>query len=102
MAFCEFGRNANLNDSEGWDHGNNQNVYIFGGTQYFNHVGIVGETELGPAEGGNNRLYLRPKANSYTFEPYAVAATIYKMYGITNPELLTQGYSAIDGGLFKA
>lgn len=100
MAFCEFGRNANLNDSEGWDHGNNQNVYIFGGARYFNALGIVGTTELGPVE-SNNRLYLRPTANSYTFEPYAVAATIYKMYGITNPELLTQGYGAIDAGLFK-
>jgi hypothetical protein len=100
IAFCEFGRNANLNDSEGWDHGNNQNVYIFGGGQYLNHLGIVGETELSPTE-SNNRLYLRPTASSYTFEPYAVAASIYKMYGITNPELLTQGYSAIDAGLFK-
>ena len=100
IAFCEFGRNANLNDSGGWDHGNNQNVYIFGGTQYLNHLGVVGETELSPTE-SNNRLYLRPTASSYTFEPYAVAASIYKMYGITNPEVLTQGYSAIDSGLFK-
>ncbi|CAA6822519.1 MAG: Unknown protein [uncultured Sulfurovum sp.] len=100
IVFSEFGRNVNLNDSEGWDHGNNQNVFIFGGQQYFNHVGIVGETQLEPIQ-DNNRLYTQPKDDSYTFEPYAVAATIYKMYGVTNPEVLTKGYGAIDGGLFK-
>jgi len=100
IVFAEFGRNVNLNDSQGWDHGNNQNVYIFGGKQYFNQLGVVGETELKPTE-SNNRLYTQPTASSYTFEPYAVAATIYKMYGITNPEVLTEGYGAIDAGLFK-
>ena len=100
IVFGDFGRNVNLNDSQGWDHGNNQNVYIFGGKDYFNHVGIVGETQLKPTE-SNNRLYTQPTASSYTFEPYAVAATIYKMYGVTNPEVLTQGYGAIDAGLFK-
>ncbi|HHD75302.1 MAG TPA: DUF1501 domain-containing protein [Campylobacterales bacterium] len=100
VVFSEFGRNVNLNDSEGWDHGNNQNVFIFGGKEYFNHVGIVGETELQPTQ-SNNRLYTQPKADAYTFEPYAVAATIYKMYGVTNPEVLTKGYGAIDAGLFK-
>ncbi|MDH5694266.1 MAG: DUF1501 domain-containing protein, partial [Gammaproteobacteria bacterium] len=29
--FGEFGRNVNLNESLGWDHGNNQNLYTFGG-----------------------------------------------------------------------
>ncbi|MCK5336472.1 MAG: hypothetical protein KAQ67_09920, partial [Gammaproteobacteria bacterium] len=29
--FTDFGRNANLNNSQGWDHGNNQNFYTFGG-----------------------------------------------------------------------
>ena len=100
IVFAEFGRNVNLNDSEGWDHGNNQNVYIFGGKDYFNHVGIVGETELDITD-SNNRIYTQPTASSYTFEPYAVAATIYKMYGVTNPEVLTQGYGPIEAGLFK-
>lgn len=100
IVFAEFGRNVNLNDSEGWDHGNNQNVYIFGGKRYFNHVGVIGETEIKPTE-ANHRLYLRPTESSYWFEPYSVAATIYKMYGVTNPELLTGGYGAIDAGLFK-
>lgn len=30
----DFGRNANLNNSKGWDHGNNQNFYTFGGRPY--------------------------------------------------------------------
>jgi hypothetical protein len=101
IVFSEFGRNVNLNDSEGWDHGNNQNIFIFGGKKYLNHVGIVGETELLPRQ-SNNRLYTQPKADSYTFEPYSVAATIYKMYGVTNPEVLTKGYGAIEAGLFKS
>jgi len=100
IVFAEFGRNANLNDSQGWDHGNNQNVFIFGGKKYFNHLGIVGETELEPIQ-DNNRLYTKPKDDTYTFEPYAVAATIYKMYGVKNPEVLTNGYGAIEAGLFK-
>lgn len=32
--FTDFGRNANLNTSKGWDHGNNQNFYTFGGRPY--------------------------------------------------------------------
>ncbi|CAA6805908.1 MAG: Unknown protein [uncultured Sulfurovum sp.] len=100
VVFTEFGRNANLNDSEGWDHGNTNNVFIFGGKRYLNSLGIVGETELQPTQ-QNNRLYTQPTASSYTFEPYAVAASIYKMYGVTNPEVLTKGYGAIDAGLFK-
>jgi len=95
MVFAEFGRNVNLNDSFGWDHGDNQNLYIFGGKRYFNNVGIVGETILQPT-GSNNRLYTFPKTGTYWFEPYSIGATIYKMYGITNPEVLTAGYGAID------
>ena len=30
----DFGRNANLNNSKGWDHGNNQNFYTFGGRPF--------------------------------------------------------------------
>ncbi len=46
MVFSEFGRNVNLNSANGWDHGNLQNVYIFGGTNYFSHQGVVGETRI--------------------------------------------------------
>jgi len=94
MVFGEFGRNVNLNASKGWDHGNLQNFYVLGGKGYFNHKGIVGETVLGNTE-SNNRLYLKPKANTYTFEPLAIAATLYKIYGIENPQTLTNNISEI-------
>jgi len=48
LVFGEFGRNVNLNNSLGWDHGNLQSLYILGGTDYFNHAGgknaIIGKT----------------------------------------------------------
>jgi hypothetical protein len=98
--FSEFGRNVNLNSANGWDHGNNQNLYIFGGKRYLNQLGIVGETEpFGDAK--ENRLYLKPKEGSYWFEPYSIGATIYKIFGIKNPEVLTGGYSEIKAGLLK-
>jgi len=46
VLFGDFGRNMNLNSSMGWDHGNNQVVYWFGGRTLFNRLGVVGETEL--------------------------------------------------------
>lgn len=88
MVFGDFGRNTNLNASQGWDHGNLQNFYVLGGHGYFNHKGIVGETVLGETQ-SNNRLYLYPKNNTYTFEPFSIASTLYKIYGINNPEVLT-------------
>ncbi len=98
VVFGDFGRNVNLNSGFGWDHGNNQNLYILGGKNYFNSVGVVGETELyNPNK--PNRLFLKPKADSYQFEPLCVGATIYKIFGIQNPEVLTGGYGAIEGGL---
>ncbi len=96
VVFGEFGRNVNYNGSEGWDHGNNQNVYWVGGSDYMNHLGIVGETEIF-GTGNNNRLYTRPTSNSPTFQVFSIAATIYKMYGITNPEILTEGNQPITG-----
>jgi len=96
VVFGEFGRNVNYNNSEGWDHGNNQNVYWIGGSDYMNHLGIVGETEIF-GTGSNNRLYTRPTSNSPTFQVFSIAATIYKMYGITNPEILTEGNQPITG-----
>lgn len=100
MVFGEFGRNVNLNSSFGWDHGNLQNFYLFGGKNYFNHLGVVGETALSQT-GAINRMYLTPTASSYWFEPYSVAATIYDIYGITNPEILTGGYGPIQAGLHR-
>jgi hypothetical protein len=101
VVFGEFGRNVNYNNSFGWDHGNNQNVYWLGGSDYMNHLGIVGETEVF-GTGGSNRLYTRPKnfgqadASSH-FQVFSIAATIYQMYGITNPEVLTEGNGIING-----
>ena len=95
MVFGEFGRNVNLNSALGWDHGNLQNFYVLGGKGYFNHKGVVGETTV-EKTGQINRLYLKPKTGSYQFEPLSIAATLYKIYGIENPETLTNGNSEID------
>jgi hypothetical protein len=94
MLFAEFGRNVNLNSANGWDHGNLQNFYIFGGKGYLNHKGVVGETIVDSSK--RNRLWLKPKSGTYWFEPLSIGATIYKIYGIQNPEELTNGYEAID------
>ncbi len=95
MVFGEFGRNVNLNSALGWDHGNLQNFYVLGGKGYFNHKGVVGETIVDNT-GSINRLYLKPKIGSYQFEPLSIAATLYKIYGIDNPETLTNGNREID------
>jgi len=95
MVFGEFGRNVNLNSANGWDHGNLQNFYVLGGNGYFNHKGIVGETIV-ENTGEINRLYLKPKNGTYWFEPLSIAATLYKIYGIENPEIMTDGYGEIE------
>ena len=95
MVFGEFGRNVNLNSALGWDHGNLQNFYVLGGKGYFNHKGVVGETVL-ENTGQINRLYLKPKNGTYQFEPLSIAATLYKIYGIDNPETLTNGNKEIE------
>lgn len=101
IVFGEFGRNVNLNISYGWDHGNLQNLFILGGTDYFNHAGgtdaIVGETVVdngGKAKSG--RVWVKPKAGSYKCDPLSIAATIYAIHGISNPETLTGGYGVIN------
>jgi len=94
MVFAEFGRNVNLNSAQGWDHGNLQNFLVLGGKKYFNHQGVVGTTEIS-AKGAFNRLYMKPKDDSYSFEPFSIAATLYKVFGITNPEILTDGNKAV-------
>ncbi|MBD3671032.1 MAG: DUF1501 domain-containing protein [Gammaproteobacteria bacterium] len=94
--YGDFGRNVNLNNSMGWDHGNNQNLFTFGGR---NIVGrglgkIVGATER-TGTSGVNRQYTTPTATSYQFEPYALASSIYQNFGVTNPRAIT-GEDAID------
>jgi len=93
MVMGDFGRGINLNSANGWDHGNLQSLYVLGGTNYFSTPGVVGETVV-DSGGSANRLYLRP-ATSKWFEPLSVAATIYSIYGITNPEVLTDGQARI-------
>jgi len=95
MVFGEFGRNVNLNSAHGWDHGNLQNFYVLGGKGYFTHRGVVGETIVDNS-GSLNRLWLKPKSGTYWFEPLSIAATLYKIYGIENPEILTGGYGAVN------
>jgi len=94
MIMGDFGRGVNLNSANGWDHGNLQTFYNLGGTGYFSTPGIVGETELAPT-GNANRLYLRPTAGSSWFEPNSIAATIYSIYGVENPETLTDNNGII-------
>ena len=95
MVFGEFGRNVNLNSAFGWDHGNLQNFYVLGGKKYFNHRGVVGETAL-DITGSVNRLYMKPKEGSEQYEHLSIASTLYKIFGITNPEVLTNGNKAMD------
>jgi hypothetical protein len=95
--YGDFGRNVNLNDTLGWDHGNNQNFYTLGGADIAGRqLGkLVGKTQLiGTAYA--NRQYTSPAADSYQCEPFAIAASLFKYFGIQNPEVLTGGVSAID------
>lgn len=88
----DFGRNVNLNNSEGWDHGNNQNLYTIGGSAIRPRGAlgkVVGKTELfGPAK--QNRQYTRPTDDSYEAEPLSIASTVYQYFGAKNPRALTQ------------
>ena len=99
--YGDFGRNVNLNNSLGWDHGNNQNLFLIGAGPSAgsgivgNELGkIVGKTER-KGKTKENRQFTTPTADSYQCEPFAVASTIYKYFGVQNPELLT-GEAPID------
>jgi len=63
-----------------------------------NAVGVAGETQLSDV-GAINRLYLYPSEGSYWFESYSIAATLYSIYGITNPEYLADGFGPIGANL---
>ncbi len=95
MVFGDFGRNVNLNSAFGWDHGNLQNFYVLGGKRYFTHRGVVGETIVDNT-GSLNRLWLKPKSGTYWFEPLSIASTLYSIYGIKNPEVITGGYTPVN------
>ncbi len=90
----DFGRNVNLNNSQGWDHGNNQSFYTLGGST----VRQGGSAALGKVVGaterfgnsGQNRQFTRPTSDSYQTEPMSIASSIYQYFGVQNPEVLTQ------------
>jgi uncharacterized protein (DUF1501 family) len=88
--FTEFGRNVNLNKSLGWDHGNIFNLFVAGNNPTYLNMGqIIGETEIFKPSLTSNRVYMRPTEDSEKHEPFAIASTIEKIFGITNPEVLT-------------
>jgi hypothetical protein len=98
--FGDFGRNVNVNDSIGWDHGNNQNLYTIGGADIPGRAlgKLVGKTQrIGTPF--QNRQFTSPTADSYQCEPFAIASTIFKYFGVQNPEVLT-GEPAIDESNF--
>jgi uncharacterized protein (DUF1501 family) len=93
--FGDFGRNVYLNNANGWDHGNNQNFYTVGGWGIPGRSlgNIVGTTEI---TGSGSRLFTTPASGSYQCEPMAIAATIYKYFGVRNPQLLTDDIGPIN------
>jgi hypothetical protein len=92
--FGDFGRLVNLNNSGGWDHANNQNLYTFGGASVRPakekaHMGeIVGTTRRAGSSKTNNQ-YTVPDTGSLTWEPMSVASSIYGYFGATNSHILT-------------
>lgn len=88
----DFGRNVNLNNSEGWDHGNNQNLYTLDGNaiRKAGALGkVVGKTEVF-GQANQNRQYTRPTEDSYEAEPLAIASTVYQYFGAQNPQALSR------------
>lgn len=91
--FGDFGRLVNLNNSQGWDHANNQNLYTLGGSAVrpggASALGkVVGSTLRVGAPGQNNQ-YTMPTGSSYEAEPLAVASSVYSYFGAQNPEVIT-------------
>lgn len=87
----DFGRNVNLNNSKGWDQGNNQNLYTIGGAALrpASALGkVIGTTErVGSTM--QNRQFTQPINGSYEAEPMSIASTVYSYFGVQNPEILT-------------
>ena len=89
----DFGRRVNLNGNQGWDHGNNQNLFTFAGSG----IRQGGAAALGKVVGrtvrvgdpGTNGQVTEPAAGSYEAEPMSVASTVYSYFGVQNPEVLT-------------
>ncbi len=94
--FGDFGRNVNLNNSMGWDHGTNQNLFTLGGSGIpARALGkLVGKTRrIGTAF--ENRQFTSPTDDSYQCEPFSIVSSIFSYFGVQNPEVLT-GEPAID------
>ncbi len=103
--YGDFGRNVHLNDSMGWDHGNNQNLFTAGANPNAASIttgGVAGHALgkiIGTTESyfeGSVRQYTRPTQGSYSAQPFAVASTIYKDFGVQNPEKMTDNIGSID------
>jgi len=87
--FGDFGRRVNLNNSLGWDHGNNQNFFTLGGgraglrtPQANRGLGNVVGTTVHTGPKNQNDQYTVPAEGSYEFEPMSVASTIFKYFGV--------------------
>lgn len=97
--FGDFGRRVNLNNSQGWDHGNNQNLFSLGGAGVVSagNPGGAAPRTLGKVVGmtvrvgdsGTNNQYTRPAPGSYEFEPMSVASSFYSYLGVQNPDIVT-------------
>ncbi len=88
--FGDFGRNVNLNNALGWDHGNNQNLYTIGGWDIPGRVlGKIAGRTVRTGDPKVNRQFTIPADDSYQCEPFAIVSTIYSYFGIRNPEVLT-------------
>ena len=89
--FGDFGRRVNLNNSMGWDHGNNQNLFTIGGAgvRVAGALGkVVGSTVRVGSSGTNNQV-TEPASGSYQAEPMSIASSVYSYFGAQNPELIT-------------
>ncbi len=97
--FGDFGRRVNLNNSEGWDHGNNQNLFTLGGAGVMSHgnpggaaprtLGKIVGTTVRVGDSGTNNQFTNPVSGSYEFEPMSVASSLYSYLGVQNPEIVT-------------
>jgi len=89
--FGDFGRRVNLNGNQGWDHGNNQNLFTFGGADLRppNALGKVVGTTVRVGDPLTNNQVTEPAPGSYTAEPMSVASTVFSYFGVQNPEVLT-------------
>ena len=95
--FGDFGRRVNLNNSEGWDHGNNQNLWTIGGAGVVSAANGGAPRQLGKVVGrtvrvgdpGTNNQVTEPQEGSYEAEPMSIASSVYSYFGVQNPQILT-------------